>query len=50
MLPSGEKAQTPHATGWLEKQQINLEAHILPASDTGKGSTLSWHQIYEIWC
>ena len=43
ILSSGEETWNPTATGCLEKEQINLEADILPMSGTGKCSTLAWH-------
>ena len=43
MLSGCVEDQNPNDLGWLEKYQINLDADILVAKDTGERSTLTWY-------
>ena len=45
MLSGGIEDWNQNAAGWLEKYQINLDADILVAKDTGKRSAIAWPQI-----
>ena len=45
-ISDGREAQNVNAAEWLEKQQINLEADILPACETGNSRALAWHHNF----
>ena len=47
MLSSAEEVKNSIATGWLEKDWINLETDILPTSGTGNSIALALH--HNIW-
>ena len=43
MLFCGAEDWNPTATAWLEQYQINLDAGILVAKDTGERGAPAWH-------